>query len=61
MNVLELLCAVTVRSYDVAVAYKTVLVRYKSFKAYGTSCVDLGGSNAYFSAEAVTETVGKSC
>ena len=34
MNVLELLSAVAVRSYDVTVAYQAVLVRYKTFKAY---------------------------
>ena len=60
MDVLELLCAVTVRAYDVAVAYETVLIRNKSFKAYRSSCVDLGCGDAYLGSEAVTETVCES-
>ena len=60
MNMLELLCAVAVRSYDVSVTYQAVLVRYESFKAYRASCVDLGSSDAYLSSESVTEAVCKS-
>ena len=58
---LELLRTVAVRTYDVAVTYKSVLIRYETLKSDRTSCVDLGCCDTYFCAKAVTEAVSKSC
>ncbi len=61
MDVLKLLSAVAVRSYDISVTYQAVLIGYESFKAYRASGVDLGCSDTYLCAKPVTETVSKSC